>query len=518
MASSDKSVDLRRAVAGGGPWWRSIPVQLAAVEVGANALAGVTTFVFLQYLYPSGHAHSPHAGAVITLAFVIYLACALPVGAAINARLFLPVARWRAADRPPTAREQWATLVQPIRQAAGAFALWLVAAVLFGILLSVEGYAPHRVVESIVGILLGALACCSLSAFAVERVVRPLAAAALADGPPTRPSSVGIRPRMLLAWAFGSGVPIIGVVVLSLDPDVHSVHSLALPVVALCATTLFSGFAMTFVAARSVAEPLERVRRALREISAGDLSVEVPVDDAGEVGQLEAGVNEMVRGLRERRDLEDLLGRFVGVAVAEQALERGNALGGERHNASMLFVDLVGSTQMVGVLSPEEVVRRLNCYFQSVVDVIGLDGGWVNKFEGDGALCVFGPPGGMTSHPSHALHAARALRSALGQLAPLGIDAAIGVSSGEVVAGNIGSRDRFEYTVIGDPVNEAARLTELAKLRPGRILASHAVVNAAQDHDAAPGRAEAARWHPIGRSHLRGRTEATILYEPKPGG
>ena len=104
MATSDNSVDLRRAVAGGGPWWRSIPVQLAGVEIGANALAGVTTFVFLQYLYPSGHTHAAHAGAVITLAFIIYLACALPVGAAINARLFLPVARWRAADRPGDAR------------------------------------------------------------------------------------------------------------------------------------------------------------------------------------------------------------------------------------------------------------------------------------------------------------------------------------------------------------------------------------------------------------------------------
>ena len=126
--------------------------------------------------------------------------------------------------------------------------------------------------------------------------------------------------------------------------------------------------------------------------------------------------------------------------------------------ASVLFFDLIGSTAMTQRLEPEDVVAVLNDVFGAVVDCVTKEGGWVNKFEGDAALCVFGPPTEHIGHAAAALRAARALRTefiALAESHP-GLDAAIGVSSGEVIAGNIGAADRYEYTVIGDAVNEAA--------------------------------------------------------------
>ena len=178
----------------------------------------------------------------------------------------------------------------------------------------------------------------------------------------------------------------------------------------------------------------------------------------------------------------------------------------------MVFVDLVGSTAMAATRAPEEVVRTLNAYFTAVVGAVSAEGGWVNKFEGDGALCVFGPPGGDADHAGRALRAASGIAAGVAReaLRHPGLVAAIGVSSGTVVAGNIGSPERFEYTVIGDPVNEAARLTELAKGRPGRMLASRTVVDAGES---------GAGWVDAGAVVLRGRPLPTQLCEPgEPGG
>jgi adenylate cyclase len=167
----------------------------------------------------------------------------------------------------------------------------------------------------------------------------------------------------------------------------------------------------------------------------------------------------------------------------------------------VLFVDVIGSTTLAATHDPADVVARLNAFFAIVVDCVSLHGGWVNKFEGDAALCVFGAP---TPHPDgagSALATARALRFRLdGELE--GIEAAIGVSAGVVVAGNVGAAERFEYTVIGDPVNEAARLTELAKTSPGGVLASADALERA-------GASEQSRWRFDRTELLRGRTTPT---------
>ena len=193
----------------------------------------------------------------------------------------------------------------------------------------------------------------------------------------------------------------------------------------------------------------------------------------------------------------------LGVEVARHAIEQGTQLGGEVREARALFVDLTGSTTLARRLPPEEVVELLNRFFAAVVQVVASKGGWVNKFEGDAALCVFGAPTVQLDHATRALQAARALQA---QLETLGVDAGIGVSSGDVVAGNVGAEDRYEYTVIGDPVNEAARLTEVAKSRAGRVVASGAAVARAG--------AEAQCWALVERVTLRGRDQATEVHEP----
>jgi adenylate cyclase len=159
----------------------------------------------------------------------------------------------------------------------------------------------------------------------------------------------------------------------------------------------------------------------------------------------------MAGGLQERERLHDLFGRHVGTDVARQALDRPASLGGEQREVAALFVDLVGSTELATRWTAAEVVALLNRFFTIVVDTVGAHRGWVNKFEGDAALCVFGAPVPDDGCASGALAAARTLRSRLRAELPEA-DAGVAVSAGPVVAGNVGAEHRFEYTVIGDAV------------------------------------------------------------------
>jgi adenylate cyclase len=152
------------------------------------------------------------------------------------------------------------------------------------------------------------------------------------------------------------------------------------------------------------------------------------------------------------------------------------------------------------------VVELLNRFFAVVIEVVDRHGGHVNKFVGDAALAVFGAPVAVENPASSALAAARELAERLPDGIPE-LEAGIGVSAGEAVAGNIGEESRFEYTVIGDPVNEAARLTELAKERPDRLLASARSLENASE-------AESEHWRLDGSVTLRGHSHETRLAVP----
>jgi adenylate cyclase len=263
-----------------------------------------------------------------------------------------------------------------------------------------------------------------------------------------------------------------------------------------------AGFIFTKLATQAVARPIRELRRATDAVREGDLEVSVPVDDGSEVGRLQAGFNGMVADLRERERLRDLYGRQVGTDVAREALARGWELGGETREVSALFVDVIGSTGLAQRETPERVVALLNEFFAAVVETVDRHCGLVNKFEGDAALCVFGAPVPQDDHAARALATARELRARIDAMEAF--DAAIGVASGVAVAGYVGAETRFEYTVVGDPVNEAARLTELAKEHPLRLLASGETLRAA-------GEGESARWSFDGEAVLRGRGEPTRL-------
>lgn len=483
---------------------RDVRLRLLARITVLHGVGGLVVFTFVQLRYPASEGlGTPWLNDLLLV--VVTMAGMSPAAWAWVAWEFRRTSGWALLGRTPTVAERERLLSEPFRMAVRPLIFWIAAAAIIGAGVSLRRVWGAREIVDIAQILvMGGLATCALSYLVIERTYRPLFACALAGAPISRPRSLGVRARMLLAWAASSGVPLLG---LALTPTRDAAASGA-ALVALGVVGLLAGLFGVSIAADSIAVRLDAIRAALGRVEAGDISLDLEVDDGGEVGQVQAGFNQMVAGLRERQRLQDLFGRHVGHEVAAQALERGTDLGGESTEATAMFVDIIGSTAMAEVLPPGEVVATLNAYFEAVVEAVTSEGGWVNKFQGDGALCVFGVPAHQIDHAARGLRAARRLHARLVEIAGdhPGLDAGIGISSGTVVAGNVGSEERFEYTVIGRAVNEAARLTDLAKGRESRVLASAAAVRAAGP--------EGANWAARGRVGLRGQQAPTDVFEP----
>jgi class 3 adenylate cyclase len=475
----------------------AVPAIVLLVIV-AN-LVGVATVTLLLV----GVADGGDTGrSAVLLAGAGYLAVALPAGTVAGLRRQRVTNGWLMAGREPSSAEAAHALRLPVDTALIAGSIWLLGAVLIGIV-SAFAFPDARVgLRTGVATLLGGMVTAGVTYLLVARAARAVTAVALAAHPPAGALALGVRPRLLLTWGLTSGVPMLGVVLLFLDPSNPDGPG-ETAVVFLVVVALLVGALATLLTARAVGQPLRDLRKAVQRVGRGDYEVSVLVDDAGEIGLLQEGVNTMAAGLAERERLRDLFGRHVGTTVAQRALSTGVSLGGEERTVAALFVDIAGSTALVRRTGPEEMVGLLNRFFEVVVETIEDAGGLVNKFEGDAALCVFGAP---TDHEDPAGAALQAARRICDAVAAAGeVDVGVGVACGRVWAGQVGAASRLEYTVIGDPVNEAARLTELAKEHPGRAVASEATVRAA-----AP--AEQKHWVRDGQVELRGRDESTVTW------
>jgi adenylate cyclase len=219
---------------------------------------------------------------------------------------------------------------------------------------------------------------------------------------------------------------------------------------------------MALLVARFINRPVQALRAAMERVADGDLDVGVPVRSTDELGELNEHFNVMVADLRQAERTRELLGRYVSPAVARQALERGLALGGELTNATAMFVDLRGFTALTERNPPARVVDILNEYYGLVERVCEREGGIVAQFLGDGVVVVFGGP--LRPFPDHARRAVRAAialqRALKARNAAVGepLQAGIGICTGDIIAGNIGAGGRVTYTIVGDAVNQAARL------------------------------------------------------------
>ncbi len=214
-----------------------------------------------------------------------------------------------------------------------------------------------------------------------------------------------------------------------------------------------------------MSDALRRVNVALKRVEQLDYVHVEGVHTGDELEDLANGFNRMVDGLKERDKLRTTFGKYMTSAVMEHLLAGKVALGGESLKVTILFTDIRSFTTISEKMDPQELVGLLNEYFTEMVSIVMGEGGVVDKYIGDAIMAVFGAPVPKPEDAVNALRAAVKMRGALHglnkRLAERGLPTlrtGIGIHTGEVVAGNIGSEKRMEYTVIGDAVNLASRL------------------------------------------------------------
>lgn len=270
---------------------------------------------------------------------------------------------------------------------------------------------------------------------------------------------------------------------------------------------------IAFWIARGVSQPVLQLAAHTRHVAAGDYTRRLDLKRDDELGALATAFNEMSAGLTERDRVRDLLDKNVSPEIAAQLMRDGAALGGEEREVTILFADLRGFTTLSEKLRPQELLALLNRYLDRMSAEIERHGGVIDKFIGDAIMALFGAPVAQSDAAERAVAAALGMERATVQLnselvaegkTPLGIG--IGINTARVVAGNIGSHRRLNYSVIGDGVNVASRLQSETRKTEFRtnVITSATTVAAIRTRRFA--------LRPLGAVQVKGRVEPVEIF------
>jgi adenylate cyclase len=467
------------AVLAMGPGLR--PERLWIVIVPANLAGAIAVFLYFSYVDPLGGPIV--AGAVNVALFAGVVTSLFVANAWITRRWLAPLAAWHdrllagAAPAAVPVAIRRDVLNAAMRMAVQSGVMWISAAVFYAALQRLE--PEWAWLESLrVGfgiVVAGGLPAAAITFLVAEFQWRRRIPEFFPDGNLLRAGTLRLPIRLRLGATFflTSIVPLVVLVTVTVG-----VGPRLLPAVSETAAGLWRRYAwaqvyvvlvtaaastlMAMLAARFIVRPIEALGAAMAAVERGDLDARVPVRSRDELGQLGVHFNRMVDELREAGEARQLFGRYVSPEVARRALERGVELGGELVQATAMFADLRGFTARSHRLDPADVVTMLATYYEIVERVCHEEQGILTQFLGDGVVAVFGSP--LLPVEDHARRAVLAARRILAELgarrgpdgAPL--TAGVGICTGDMIAGNVGAGARLIYTIVGDAVNQAARL------------------------------------------------------------
>ncbi len=364
---------------------------------------------------------------------------------------------------------------------------------LLAVVLRVDAVLVFR---GVLTVLLGGLTTCAIAFLLLERGMRPVVTRLREVLPEVTACAPSVRSRLLLAWPLGSGIPLAGIALTLIEQQGTDRTRLFILLGLLTGAGILVGAYTSVLAAGSVADPLRTLHETMERVADGDLSATVPIADSGEIGDLQLRFNRMTAGLREREQLRELFGRHVGDDVARYAIDNSRprrrdprGVGAVRRPARLDRARREAGAGPRGGDAQRPVHHR--CQRGRGARADGPTSSRATPRSASSARRCRSP----TTPSTRCARRARSARtcSTLRRRHP-DLDAGIGVASGTVVAGNVGSAQRYEYTVIGDPVNVAARLCSLAKRAPGRVLVDASSVEAAGPRGEGDVGARAARW------------------------
>ena len=271
---------------------------------------------------------------------------------------------------------------------------------------------------------------------------------------------------------------VIGVLQRSLDEALSPYLRLKQTLQLLFVLALMLSFVGVIFIARKVTRPVKDLTEGAKKIERGDYQTKILTDQKDEIGQLANSFNRMAKGLAEKEKIRNLLGKVVSSDIAEELLSKEIELGGEEKEATILFSDIREFTQLCEGVEPKQILEILNVYLTEMSELVELNKGVIDKYIGDAIMAIFGAPTQHGDDANNAVTAALAMTAALTLLnqarqgsAPM-IKIGIGLNTATVVAGNMGSPNRLNYTVIGDGVNLSSRLEGLTKFYGLEILVS----------------------------------------------
>ncbi len=430
-------------------------------------------------------------------------------------KMLRPVRRWlKGARGPESTLVAWHALVElPV----GFLRRWKVVpiAITLPVITTYIALELGLNGESAAILFLGGLVVISYGAtlrfFAMEIALRPVLESVARELPEeSRLEPVGVPLRVKLLAALPMINLITGVVAAGLSSGGTSeLSDLGLDVLIAIGVAATISLELTLLLSRSILAPIHDLRDATELVRRGDYSARVPVVSGDETGRLAQSFNRMASGLEERERLREAFGAFVDPDVADRVLREGT-LEGDELEVSVLFLDIRDFTAYAEQASAREVVARLNDFYGRVVPVLSRHGGHANKFIGDGLLAVFGAPERGEDHADRALAAALEIRELVRDCYGDELRIGMGLNSGPVMAGTVGGGGRLDFTVIGDPVNTAARVEEATRRTGDDLLVTQATRALLER-----GR-ESCSFEERPPTALRGKTEEVRLFAPVP--
>jgi adenylate cyclase len=268
----------------------------------------------------------------------------------------------------------------------------------------------------------------------------------------------------------------------------ENIHDAKISILVLTAFITLLGIVLSLGLSMYFSRPIRKLGESIKALAMDDFDRRVTVNRNDELGDLSSAFNRMAEDLALKEKIKDSFGQYVTPEIVDMILENPDNqwMKGLNVEATVLFVDIRGFTGLAEEKEPEAVIEMLNDHFTRVTDIVIRHGGHLNKFVGDEAMIVFGTPAPNPQHAEAAVRAALDIQEEMARInremkpGHVSFEVGIGINSGEIVAGNLGSPKRMEYTVIGDNVNVASRLTSLAK--GGEILISKQTFESIEDN------------------------------------
>lgn len=465
--------------------------------LGGNFGGALLTVAYFRFLHPAALTHSSLFNAYELGYFVVAFAALVLLGRAVAGRWSrrLRAARGALPAGPESESLRRRALLVPAYLATVTFCGWVAAAVIWGIVwpLLTNTFTLAGAIRQCIGMIFVSGSVVTVYIFlATERIWRERIPQLFPDGKLSAAHAprFEVRTRLVILFMLMTVLPMVVLSVATLAranalllADVESpaivIRNLIVIQVALAGTGLIVAMRLAHYVAGSVAQPVRQLVASMQQVQAGNLGIFCPVVSNDELGEASEGFNAMVAGLREREEMRETFGKYVSPQIRDEILSGRARNEGGLHDVSILFADLRGFTTWVEAADPSDVVTDLNAYFTEMDEAIREHGGVVLQFIGDEIEAVFGAPQANEYHADHAVAAALAMRARLQAWNAVRVadgkpamHHGIGIHSGQVVAGNIGSASRMAYSLVGDVVNVASRIQALNRELGTTILAS----------------------------------------------